>query len=104
MQSLLQLVRIVGRDSLPENIQLQQHILADGTAGAAVQPGSGSAFGALLHKLNKPLQDGTDAAEAAQKDGSSSDPAADKKKVEQYLQWRVQVLQRIQQPLAVAFR
>jgi hypothetical protein len=103
MQSLLQLVRIVGSDSLPENIQLQQHILADATAGATVQPHSGSAFGALLQKLNKPSQHDVSIAETAQKDCGSSDPAADKK-VEQYVQWRVQVLQRIQQPLAVAFR
>jgi hypothetical protein len=102
MQSLLQLVRIVGRDSLPENIQLQQHHIS-ATAGATVQPGSGSAFDALLQKLNKPLQDGTGSAAAAHKGGDSADTAADKK-VEQYVQWRVQVLQRIQQPLAVAFR
>jgi hypothetical protein len=102
MQSLLQLVRIVGRDSLPENIQLQQHFLS-ATAGATVQPRSGSAFSALLQKLNKPSQHDVSTAETAQKDGDSVDPAADKK-VEQYVQWRVQVLQRIQQPLAVAFR
>jgi hypothetical protein len=102
MQSLLQLVRIVGRNSLPENIQLQKHLLS-ATAGATVQPGSGSAFDALLQKLNKPSQHGADSAEAAPKDGDSSYPAADRK-VEQYVQWRVQVLQRIQQPLAVAFR
>lgn len=100
-QALLQLVYIVGRDSLPENEQLQRHFLVDTGVRDPAAQGTGSAdrnaFGKLLKQLHLPASttgsgQETPAATVADKEG------------EQYVQWRVQVLQRIQQPLAVAYR
>lgn len=107
MLCLLHLVLIVGRDELAENAQLLRCRSddAEGSASsdAAVvtrRSGAGIAFSKLLTKLGKVgAAHGGSTTQGVRAGGAGG--AAEE---EEYVQWRVQVLQRIQLPLAVAYR
>jgi hypothetical protein len=107
VQCLLQLVLIVGRDALPENTQLLRHLSegSDGSGGAGhgfSNSSAGSAFSKLLTKLIKVGSVQGEGTTSGVRGGGAG--GAGSAVDEEYVQWRVLVLQRIQQPLAVAYR
>lgn len=121
IQALLQLVQLVGQDCLPENLQLQQYLQGPTHTGASDSDtksrdrdkdsssdsgAANTAFSQLLRKLKSESDKCATAVTQPGGDGSAAEPslAAGMGTVEQYVQWRVQVLQRIQAPLAAAYR
>jgi len=118
LSALLELTYIVTDDSVPENAQLltylynQSTVVRDSEASANATANTSSAlFTNMLQKANIHTTDTVSPSIVAPTTNNSSnvqsaDPCLAKefRTVSEYVQWRVQVLQRIQLPLAAAFR
>lgn len=114
LSCLLQITHAIAQDAAPENAQLLHYLHSAAVPGPSPAglnaSNSKSAFAGLLAKVDAAsgaaLSADHPAGQAAEPAVQASDRAlADGfSTVQEFLQWRVQLLQRIQLPLAVAFR
>eukprot|EP01032_Pedospumella_encystans_P013457 gene13457-15493_t len=112
LSALLELTYIVTEDSVPENVQLLTYLytqtIASGDEVATTASTSNALFTNMLQKANTIPADTQSCTVTPTTSSSvqSTDACLAKefRSVSEYVQWRVQVLQRIQLPLAAAFR
>ena len=109
LSALLELTYIVTEDSVPENVQLLTYLhtqtISSGDEVAETANTSSVLFANMLQKANTITPSST-VTPTTSSSVQAADPCLAKEfqSVSEYVQWRVQVLQRIQLPLAAAFR
>lgn len=116
---LLQITQVIAQDSAPENAQLLQYLQsarhpctsAITTAVGTAHTSSKDLFTSMLTKASNSTKESQAAARGLPVVATNIEVRATDRSlvdgfrtVQEYLQWRVQLLQRIQLPLAVAYR
>ena len=112
LSALLELTYIVTEDNVPENVQLLTYLhtqtISSGDEGATTANASSALFANMLQKANTITADtpSLTVTPSTSSSAHATDACLAKEfgSVSEYVQWRVQVLQRIQLPLAAAFR